>query len=116
MAGKWVTIKGRHVYIDDKGFLRPGGPDATSKAHWNAGKYHWVRTHVVRWGPDKGTDMATDVERRSPPRGTGMGKKWQSTERSWTPLSPAEREQKYWREHSVATADQQKELHSAKRE
>ena len=44
-----------------------------------------------------------------------MGKKWQSTERSWTPLTPAEREQKYWREHSVATADQQKELHSTKR-
>ena len=115
MAGRWVTIKGRHVYIDDQGFLRPGGPDASSKAHWNTTKHQWRRTHVMRWGPDKGTEMATDVERRSPPRGTGMGRKSETSERSWTPLSPAEREQKYWREHSVATAEQQKELHSTKR-
>ena len=26
MAGRWVTIKGRHVYIDDGGFLRQAAP------------------------------------------------------------------------------------------
>ena len=31
MEGRWVTIRGRHIYVDDKGYLRPGGPEADGR-------------------------------------------------------------------------------------
>ncbi len=126
MEGRWVTIRGRHIFVDDKGFLRPGGPEAAAKAHWNTAKHQWRRAGVVRWPTEKPSETS-ERSWTSRPANRGMAhrtpgdterpaKSWSgTTERSWAEKSPADKEREYWKTHGVATAAQQKELETNRR-
>ncbi len=103
MAGRWVTIKGQHVFIDEYGLLRPGGPKGAGKAayvgHHDApagrrGRWRRIQEIGVREWP---------TDRKTSPVGRGMAhRRPGDTERPAKPgLSPGDREREYWRTHPV---------------